>query len=128
MKVLVTGSRDWDDSFLVDVVLWGLFTRHAALFTVAHGAARGADTMAHNWVDLYGSRLGASEARYPADWEKDGKAAGPIRNQRMLDEFKPDLVVAFKNDMDPELKRGGTEHMVRIAKKAGVPVVVVRHG
>lgn len=45
----------------------------------------------------------------------NGKAAGPIRNQRMLDEGKPDLVVAFPGGR-------GTADMVRRAKAAGVPV------
>jgi hypothetical protein len=30
-----------------------------------------------------------------AEWERLGRKAGPIRNQRMLEEGKPDLVVAF---------------------------------
>ena len=35
---------------------------------------------------------------YPVDWEKYGKAAGPIRNQQMIDKGKPDLVVAFPGE------------------------------
>ena len=29
---------------------------------------------------------------YPADWDKFGRAAGPIRNQQMLDEGKPNMI------------------------------------
>ena len=43
------------------------------------------------------------------------KKAGPLRNQRMLDEGKPDLVVAFPGG-------GGTKDMVRRSVKAGVPI------
>ena len=42
-----------------------------------------------------------------------GKKAGPLRNQRMLDEGKPDLVVAFPGG-------GGTKDTVRRAVQAGV--------
>lgn len=43
------------------------------------------------------------------------RAAGPIRDQEMLDKGKPDLVVAF-------LGNRGTADMVRRAREAGVPV------
>jgi len=49
------------------------------------------------------------------EWDELGKKAGPLRNQRMLDEGKPDLVVAFPGG-------GGTKDMVRRAVKAGVAI------
>jgi hypothetical protein len=56
---------------------------------------------------------------YVAQWKKHGRAAGPIRNQRMLDEGKPDLVVAFPGGR-------GTADMIRRAERAGVPVQQVQ--
>lgn len=53
---------------------------------------------------------------FPADWHRDGKAAGPIRNRRMLLEGMPDLVVAFPGGR-------GTADMVRRARAAGIEVV-----
>jgi hypothetical protein len=53
-----------------------------------------------------------------ADWNTHGRAAGPIRNQRMLDEVKPELVVAFPGGR-------GTADMVRRAREAGVNVYLV---
>ena len=35
-------------------------------------------------------------ARKCVDWATHGRAAGPIRNQAMLQEGKPDVVVAFE--------------------------------
>ncbi len=58
----------------------------------------------------------------PANWER-GRRGGPLRNQRMLDEAKPDWVVAF-----PTEKSKGTWDMVRRAEKAGVPIWIVRYG
>lgn len=64
--------------------------------------------------------------KYPADWEKYGKVAGPIRNQQMLDEGKPDVVYAFTDDLS---NSRGTADMCRRANKAGVPVYVIgRYG
>ncbi len=56
----------------------------------------------------------------PADWDKFGKGAGPIRNQQMIDEGKPDLVVAFPGGT-------GTADMVKRAKKHGIEVIEVKN-
>ena len=58
---------------------------------IISGMASGADTFAVEWAARFGFPLRA----FPAEWDKHGRSAGPIRNQRMLDEGKPDLVVAF---------------------------------
>lgn len=55
---------------------------------------------------------------YPADWKRDGRGAGPIRNQRMIDEGKPHIVIAFPGGK-------GTADMVMRAEMAGIPVVKV---
>ena len=51
----------------------------------------------------------------PADWKRYGRGAGPARNQAMLVEFNPQLLVAFPGGK-------GTADMVRRAQKAGVRV------
>ena len=79
---------------------------------IIHGGARGADNEAGYWA----RRQLISEERYDADWDRDGKAAGPIRNQRMLDEGKPDVVVAFPGGK-------GTAMMIKLAEGAGAPVI-----
>jgi hypothetical protein len=76
-----------------------------------HGGASGADHFASNWADFEGVKSQV----FPADWAEHGRAAGPIRNQRMLDEGKPDLVIAFPGGR-------GTADMVRRAKAAGIKV------
>lgn len=58
---------------------------------------------------------------FPAEWEKFGKAAGPIRNIEMLNE-NPDLVLAFHNDLS---KSKGTAHTVKTAQKRGLKVKVI---
>jgi hypothetical protein len=56
---------------------------------------------------------------FPADWDKYGKAAGPIRNKQMLDEGKPQAVIAFSYDL---ARSRGTANMVAQARDAGLPV------
>jgi hypothetical protein len=111
MKILVCGGRDYDKHKRIASVL-GLFDELDPI--IIHGAAKGADTLAAKWAQWKGFKAIA----FPADWEKNGKAAGPIRNQQMLDEGKPDVVVAFGGNR-------GTNDMVRRAKAAEIPVIEV---
>lgn len=58
---------------------------------------------------------------YYADWERYGRAAGPIRNRQMID-TKPDLVLAFHDNL---AMSKGTKNTVDQARKAKIPVQVV---
>lgn len=79
---------------------------------IIHGGAPGADSLADQWAVVNWTGLEV----YPANWKKHGNAAGPIRNQQMLDEGKPDLVVHFPGGK-------GTADMVRRAKKANIKTI-----
>ena len=134
-------TRNTIERNLVCAFLTGLYTEHMVGFGSAHldpfvvieGLAKGADDCAHWWatqsplhtsagkVGGYGSIEFLHHAVQP-NWEKFGKAAGAIRNQEMLDFGKPNLVVAFHNDISSSK---GTANMVKIAKKAGIPTFVV---
>ena len=106
--MLVCGGRDFHDGAVMNRTL----TTHLRPGdVVVHGGARGADALAG---DVAGRILGYSVEVYPADWAKHGKAAGPIRNQQMLD-TGIDLVIALPGGR-------GTEDMIRRARNAGVPV------
>lgn len=114
MRVLVCGGRDYNDRGNIRCTLSELHEKYK--FTeVIHGGASGAD----HWGGEWGHDAGITTTVYKADWNAHGKAAGPIRNQRMLDEGKPDLVVAFPGGR-------GTAHMVGIAKRSGVKVIEVK--
>lgn len=78
---------------------------------IIHGAAAGADRHAGRWA----AKHGIQTMPFPADWSL-GPRAGPLRNQRMIDEGEPDLVVAFPGGR-------GTADMVRRAKAAGIEVI-----
>lgn len=110
MRVLVCGGRDYKDRDYLWNFLDGLGPPE--ITEVISGMARGADTFAAEWAIRFGFPL----HKFPAEWDKYGRRAGPIRNQQMLDEGKPDLVVAFPGGT-------GTADMIRRAKKAGVEVI-----
>lgn len=111
-RVLVCGGRNWQDR---DTVWQALYAIPAdcgdLILEIIEGGANGADRFARQWAE----HCGVPVRTFYADWVKDGRAAGPIRNQRMIDDGKPDLVVAFPGGR-------GTADMVRRAKAAGIEV------
>jgi len=116
VKVLVTGSREFYDYQMIYTALDEVYVaRPMSGMIVIHGAAKGADSIADVWAV---SRPGVSVVRVPADWDNDGRAAGPIRNRRML-ELNPDVVLAF---FQPGAKNIGTTQMANMAKHDGFEV------
>lgn len=113
MKVLVCGGRDFANVAYVYTTLDRLHAerRFTALM---QGGAHGADELARDWAK---TKPEIQRFVCKADWEKHGKAAGPMRNARML-EWKPDLVVAFPGGR-------GTADMVKRAKAAGVETILI---
>lgn len=114
-RVLVCGGRDYADRAKVFATLDRLHAR-MPISVLIHGAARGADSLGAAWGEAV---LGKDNVKpFPADWTRYGKRAGPLRNQQMIDEGKPDFVVAFPGDT-------GTADMVRRAKAAGIRGMMV---
>ncbi len=111
MKVLVCGDRTFEDKNL----MWNVLDKHS-ITEIIEGEAKGADTLAR----LYGEENNIPVKKFPADWDKFSNAAGPIRNKQMLDEGKPELVIAFLAENSK-----GTENMIAQAWKAGVTVEVI---
>lgn len=90
MKVLVCGGRYYDDEDLVNIVLDRIHGE-TPITAIVHGGAQGADYLGGLWARKHGIK----EIVYRAQWGLHGRAAGPIRNQEMLDKEKPDMVLAF---------------------------------
>jgi hypothetical protein len=111
--ILICGDRNWNDVPTIEHYLDTLpkDTR------IIEGGCRGADEIS-GWL---ARKRGFTVIVEKANWLKFGKAAGPIRNQLMLDVYKPDLVVAFHNDL---AHSKGTSNMVNLATNQGVPVQI----
>lgn len=122
MRILVTGSRDWEDIALLEgailaAVLELVEPEHGPgdIVLVSGACPTGADRQAEAYVEELLTPLVAIE-RHPADWEKYGKRAGFLRNAEMV-ELGADICLAF-------IKNGskGASMTARLAEEAGIPV------
>src|SRR5438552_2418595 len=95
IRLLMCGSRDWTDKKAIAYCLHQMEVEYGGVTTVIEGEAPGADTLSRE-AAMY---RGIPVERYPADWKRYGKGAGPIRNLQMLREGKPDVVIAFHEDI-----------------------------
>ena len=112
MRVLVCGGRNYENYSLVERRLSSLLPK---LKMIIHGAATGADSPAQRFAEENEIPV----IQFPARWDLYGRAAGPIRNQEMLEIGCPDLVMAFPGGR-------GTAGMVRLARMANVKVEEIR--
>ena len=112
MRLLICGDRNWSDRRSIESYL---SCYSPELTTVIHGGARGADSIAGEIAE----NLGMGVEVFPADWHRFGRAAGPVRNRKMLDAHV-DLVVWFHLDIESSK---GTKNMVTQARLAGIVVI-----
>ena len=130
-RLIVTGSRRWDDAGRIEQVLKGIREQeYFADAVLVHGNARGVDqAAAEAW-----ERMGGTTCAMPARWSQCGRecppnhqrprnsgrycpTAGHRRNQRMVD-GGADLCLAFSRDQS-----AGCADCVRRAQQAGIPVL-----
>lgn len=100
-RILICGDRNYKDWLKVQDYLNTI----SRTTIIIHGGARGADSLAGNLA----TSLNMKVIKFPAEWDKYGKAAGVLRNQQMLDDGHPDLVVYFHKDLE---NSKGTKDMV----------------
>ena len=110
IRVLVTGGRDLADRELVYAALDWVRTVFGSGWTLMHGAAKGADQLAHEWA----TSRGWAVERHPAEWALHGRAAGVLRNDRMV-RLRPILCVAFPGG-------SGTADCRERVERAGIPL------
>lgn len=118
MQIMVTGSRHYTDRAAVARALASYFPAYDGQpFVVLHGGATGADTFAGDFAERH---EGMRTRSFPADWQRFGRAAGPLRTRRMVDELAQEdprscVVLAFGTGR-------GTEFAVREAERRGITV------
>ena len=118
-RIIVTGSRNYSNAFLVQKWLNRVVTRLHSDYheppVLIHGAAPGADTLAEEyWI-----RMGWPIEAYPTDWETHGSRAGYLRNKEMA-ESGADICVAF-----PQGESKSTRMMMKLAEEYGITVLDV---
>lgn len=117
MKVIVAGGRDFDKEYYAFCCLnkWANGTNDP--IEVVSGGAKGADNLGEYWANR---RHNTKATVFKADWDKHGKAAGPIRNAQMAE--YADALIAFWDG-----KSKGTKNMIDTALKEGLEVHVYRY-
>lgn len=125
MRILITGSRNWRDRHAIAIALRD-YLRGAPAdppVVIVHGSQCTED---RKTGELYGADYLSDEVAltwgfdrdpHPADWDRYGKRAGPIRNQAMVD-LGANVCLAF-----PLGESRGTRDCMRRAEAAGIPVI-----
>lgn len=122
MRIIICGSRYTEDSVeLRNRIRHEIeaLSKYMYYTEIVHGCAKGADTIG----GIVGQQYAAKVTKIPADWAKHGRAAGPKRNQKMLDYAmeKPCAVIAIQ--LKGQTK--GTQDMIQRARIKNVPVIVI---
>jgi hypothetical protein len=109
VRILVCGGRNFSDRELVFKTLDRVLDKHGGYMTIIHGCATGADALADEWSKL----REIPHWCFPAEWQKFGAKAGPIRNKRMRDLANPTQCIAFPGGR-------GTLNMIGLMREVGV--------
>lgn len=119
--ILISGDRNWSDFTKIRTVLTQTIgTRPLEEIVIVHGDAKGADKIG-GWIAKDMGIPVDNIFAYPADWNKHGKAAGPIRNEHMLKMHEVDIVLAFHSNIEDSK---GTKHMISCAMKKRIPYIL----
>lgn len=113
-RLVVAGSRDFNDYSLLSAELDKLLAGKTNI-TIVSGTARGADRLGERYAAEHNLRI----ERFPAEWEKYHKGAGPIRNMKMVQ--SADAVIVFWDN-----ESSGTKNIIECARKEDIPYRIVR--
>ena len=117
MKTIIAGSRTIKDYWPVAKAIERAVSVDNIFITeVVSGVCKGPDLLGETWARKNSIPI----KRFPADWEKNGKSAGFIRNREMVDYVgKEGALIALWDG-----KSKGTKNTIELAKKKGMIVSV----
>lgn len=114
MRVIIAGSRDYTDYTVISNTVTTVANKFDLKITeIVSGGARGVDALG----ERYALEHGYPCKRFPADWSRYGRSAGPRRNQEMA--RYGDALIAFTSGGP------GTTNMIQTMRKTGKPVFIV---
>ena len=114
MKLIIAGSRTFTDYKKLCEVCDEKLQDQNEIEIVSGAYYKGADKLGEQYAKERKYKL----TKFPADWKRFGRAAGPKRNQKMAN--YADALIAF---WDGESK--GTKHMFDLAKCRGLEVKII---
>lgn len=128
IRLIVAGGRDFSDRNLLEQKLTSIAVSCATEYNntdevvIVSGHCRGADVMA----EQFGEECGIRVITFPADWDKHGKSAGPIRNRTMAEYASEGdnigVLIAFWDG-----KSKGTKSMIDLGLKHLHEVHVIKY-
>lgn len=111
MIVIIAGTRRlWSIALIRQAMAESGFNITEIITGGAKGIDQAADDVAV--IDGYARRV------FPADWDKYGNQAGPIRNRQMADAGAEALIAL------PDIKSVGTHDMIAVMRGRNLPVYV----
>ena len=116
MKIIIAGGRDFNDYNKLCQICDHMLQNQQDIEIVS-GTAKGADQLGEKYANEKGYKI----TRFPANWDKHGKAAGYLRNEEMAK--YADALIAFWDN-----KSKGTEHMINLAKKYNLKIKICNYG
>lgn len=114
MKTIIAGMRDYDSPETVERLAAHVHEMYP-ITEVISGGAKGVDRFGEAWAEKSGIPI----TPFPADWDKYGKSAGPVRNAEMASAADALLAV-----WDGESR--GTRDMIRKAYKKDLRIWIYR--
>jgi hypothetical protein len=110
MKTIIAGSRTCNS---IQQINEAVSKASWIPTTVISGTARGADQLGEQWAREHKIPI----IKFPANWDRDGKAAGYKRNEVMANNAEALIAIWDKTSK-------GTEHMINIAKRKGLKILI----
>jgi predicted double-glycine peptidase len=110
VKTIIAGDRTFSN---YQTLIVAVNQSNFIITEVVSGAAKGVDTLGEKWAKEKSIPI----KRFPADWSRYGKLAGPIRNKEMANYAEALIALPSKDSK-------GTRDMIRQAKSVGLKVFV----
>ena len=112
-KIIIAGTRTFNDYNLLESKLDFYLSKKSDIEIVS-GTCYGKDLLG----EQYAIKHNLPVKRFPADWNKYGRSAGPIRNAQMAD--YADACIVFWDG-----KSKGTKSMINLAKQKDLATRIV---
>ncbi|KQN63869.1 MULTISPECIES: DUF2493 domain-containing protein [Rahnella] len=111
MRVLICAGRFYADIHTVERVL-ELYAHSQHIRVLIHGGHQSLGAMIERWA----RDADVHVVRYPANWALHGKYAEIRRNLFMIEDSRPDIILAFSGGED-------TAECIKLARQAGIKVM-----